>query len=62
MVKPQDLISSNEKLSQILKNDGIEELNLTSIGNSISSGYSWMNITKPLLYRDEQIESLMAEY
>lgn len=61
MKKLENLAESDKKLSELLKNNNVEKLNLISVGNSIASGYSWMDITKPLLYRDERIESIMAE-
>lgn len=49
------------RLGQILLADEVNELVLTSVGNSIASGYSYMSLTKPLLYRDEAIESVMVK-
>ncbi len=61
MGKLYDLTETNKRLSEKLEENNIRELTLTSMGNSIASGYSYMNITQPLLYRDENIESIMAE-
>lgn len=55
-----NLYKNNEMLSQILQKNNINQLVLTSLGNSIASGYSYMSTTKPLLYRDETIETIMA--
>lgn len=49
----------NGKLSVILRNDGIKNLCITSYGNSIASGYSMMRTIKPLLLRNETINSVM---
>ena len=55
------MIKENMKLSKTLSDNGINELILTSLGNSIASGYSWMSTTKPLLYRDESLEQILLE-
>lgn len=61
MKKVYNLSKMDDTLSETLEKNHINELVLTSIGNSIASGYSWMCSTKPLLHRDEAIESIMAE-
>ena len=51
----------NEKLANILKNNGIKNLYLTSYGNSIASGYSIIRTIKPLLIRNISIDSVMKD-
>ena len=51
----------NEKLAIKLKDSGIKNLQITSIGNSIASGYSIQRTIKPLLLRNENIDSTMKE-
>lgn len=47
------LQETNDKLLQELSNQGIRKLQLSSIGNSISTGFSVMSNNKPLLKRNE---------
>ena len=49
----------NFKLSEYLKKCGIKKLVLTSLGNSIASGYSMIRKTKPLLLRNKSIKQYM---
>ena len=49
----------NEQLSSLLKKEKIENIRLTSLGNSIASGYSMVRTTKPLLLRNETIKPIM---
>ena len=49
----------NFKLSEYLKKCGIKKLILTSLGNSIASGYSMIRKTKPLLLRNKTIKQYM---
>lgn len=52
---------SNQKLATLFKEQGITNLKLTSLGNSISSGYSMARITKPLLLRNNTLEEIMTD-
>ena len=49
----------NFELSMVLKETDIRILRLTSIGNSIASGYSKVRKTKPLLLRNKSIKQYM---
>ena len=51
----------NYRLSKFLKENGIKRLRLTSIGNSIASGYSMVRKTKPLLLRNKSIKKYMKK-
>lgn len=51
------LEKQNEKFVEMLKKNGITEVNLTSLGNSIATGYSMNSIIKPLLKRNERLEN-----
>jgi len=55
------MLKEDLKLAKVLTENNIKSLTLTSIGNSIASGYSYMDITKPLLYRDEIIEKVFKD-
>ncbi len=54
----------NREVASILKNSdsSITNLRLISLGNSIASGYSMVRTIKPLLLRNDSIESIMKEY
>ena len=66
MEKLDNVISRQEKLNEelaiICRDNGITNLRLTSIGNSIASGYSWFRTTKPLLLRNESLSKIMEAY
>ena len=49
----------NQKLAIFMKESGIKKVNLTSLGNSIASGYSMVRVTKPLLLRNETIQDTL---
>lgn len=51
----------NKKLGALFKEYGIKNFRITSLGNSIGSGYSMVRTTKPLLLRNETIEKIMKE-
>ena len=51
----------NENLAKQLKKYDIKKLRLTSMGNSIASGYSMVRSVKPLLLRNESIKKIMEE-
>lgn len=55
-------IELNERLAEILINDQITQLKMTSVGNSIGSGYSMVRSIKPLLLRNETIASIMKDH
>ena len=52
----------NTSLAQVLKNNGIKNLQLTSLGNSIAAGYSALHPVKPLLERNETIAEIMKNH
>lgn len=52
----------NISLAEILKRNGIKQLNLISLGNSIASGYSARRKIEPLLFRNKSLESIMGIY
>lgn len=54
----------NREVASMLKNSdsSITNLRLISLGNSIASGYSMVRTIKPLLLRNDSIESIMKEY
>lgn len=64
-MKKEEIITkqytSNAKLAQLLSEYGIKKLFLTSCGNSIANGYSFVNNTKPLLYRNESLPKIMED-
>lgn len=51
----------NRRLRDLLKRNGITNLNLTSVGNSIASGYSMNSTIKPLLFRNESLKGIMDD-
>lgn len=57
-MKEQEL---NQKLALLLKRLNINKLMLTSVGNSIASGYSIVRTTKPLFLRNETLKKYMEE-
>lgn len=57
LLKKQILL--NKKLTYILLKDNINELRLTTLGNSISSGYSMIFDTCPLMYRNTSLAPIM---
>ena len=52
----------NKKLGSLLASNGIKKLRLTSVGNSIASGYSLVRTTKPLLLRNESIKNVLDKF
>lgn len=50
----------NTKLAEIFKANGIKNFRITSVGNSIATGYSMVRTTKPLLLRNESLEEILA--
>ena len=52
------LESQNERFIEMLKSNGITTVNITSLGNSIATGYSVNSIIKPLLKRNETLENI----
>ena len=53
------LESNNHELAKMLKEQNISKINLIACGNSISSGFSMSHYTKPLLFRNENIEKIL---
>ena len=51
----------NTYLALILKEHGISNVRLTSMGNSIGSGYSMVRSIKPLLLRNTSLEEILNE-
>ena len=45
----------NEKLANILKDQGVSKINITTYGNSIASVFSRCRATKPLLLRNKSL-------
>lgn len=54
-------VQLNKELASILKRNGIDSLKLTSVGNSIASGYSMVRTIKPLLLRNDSLVSIMEK-
>ena len=50
----------NLKLAKLFKKYGIKKFRLISLGNSISTGYSIVRTTKPLLARNESLNEIMS--
>ena len=50
----------NTKLAELFKENGITKFRITSVGNSIATGYSMVRTTKPLLCRNESLEEILA--
>lgn len=65
MKKSEELILEqerlNEKLAALFKANGIKNFRLSSLGNSIASGYSMVRTVKPLLLRNESLTKVMAD-
>ena len=51
----------NKELANELASKGIKNLRITSVGNSIASGYSMVRTIKPLLLRNESLEEEMKK-
>ena len=49
----------NQKLAQVLKKYGIKNVRMTSVGNSIGSGYSMVRTIKPLLLRNVTLSDIL---
>lgn len=64
-MKKTDIIKKqvklNSKLAQIMTENSISKLRLTSFGNSIASGYSFIRTIKPLLYRNGSLEKILQK-
>ena len=54
-------IELNKKLAQLFKENNITKFNLTSVGNSIASGYSMVRTLMPMLLRNTSISETMTE-
>lgn len=55
------LDEEDEKLAEVLSKLSVKNLYLTSLGNSISAGYSFQHNSKPLLLRNVTLIEKMAE-
>ena len=55
------LEENNNRLAKILKGQNVSKVNMICCGNSISSGYSMSSFTKPLLFRNENIQEILKE-
>ena len=55
------LEQNNYSLAKLLKSYNISKINMICCGNSISSGFSMSHYTKPLLFRNENIEKIFKE-
>lgn len=60
ILKRQEQI--NETLANLFQSYGISNFRLTSLGNSISSGYSMTRTTMPLLLRNYSLKRIMEEH
>ena len=49
----------NKNLANYFREKGVNKLRLTSLGNSIASGYSMVRTIRPLLLRNESIQEIM---
>lgn len=54
-------IKLNSRLAKIMSKNGISRLRLTSFGNSIASGYSFVRTIKPLIYRNGSLEKILKK-
>ena len=52
----------NYKLGEFLKKHKIKHLRITSLGNSIATGYSIHRTTKPLLLRNESLINILKKF
>lgn len=52
-------IKLNNTLASIMELNGISKLRITSFGNSISSGYSFVRSIKPLLLRNDSLKKII---
>ena len=52
----------NEGFAKLMEQNGIKKINFVSIGNSISSGYRWVNKTQPLLFRNTTIGEILKNH
>lgn len=52
----------NIALAELLKSNGIKNLHLISLGNSIASGYSAWRQIEPLLFRNKSLKLIMGIY
>ena len=52
-------IMQNKKLADTLKKYGVVKLKMTSLGNSIATGYSMVRTIKPLLLRNASLEKIL---
>lgn len=55
------LEKQNKKMVEMLKRNNISKINLTSIGNSIATGYSAIDTIKPLLKRNESLKKQLEK-
>lgn len=55
------LNKNNYKFAKTLKEQNVSKVNMICCGNSISSGYSMSSFTKPLLFRNENIQEILKE-
>ncbi len=58
----QKQIELNNILATIMKENNITKLRLTSFGNSISSGYSFVRTIKPLLFRNGSLADIIKKH
>ena len=54
-------IELNKKLASLLTKYGIKNVRITSMGNSIGSGFSMVRTTKPLLLRNTTLSSILSD-
>jgi hypothetical protein len=52
----------NDELGIVLSEDGISNLRLINVGNSIASGFSYRRLTKPLFLRNETLRDKLNNH
>ena len=62
MSNQDEQIVLNELFAMKLKESGVKNLVITSLGNSIASGFSRLTTTKPLLLRNETMDEVLNAY
>ena len=55
------LEKNNYIFAKILKKQNVSKINMICCGNSISSGFSMSHFTKPLLFRNENIQEILKQ-
>lgn len=58
----EQLLQSNTALARILKSKGIKKFYITTLGNSLASGYSMANKSMPLLERNHSLRQILFSH